>query len=95
MISFWTNWLEAVRFSCEAQSVVAQRLMLLATGGADAAVEADRMIAEKFAAFGDAQIAAEAALADGQSIFMAAEHAFILVRECVHDNNLRLARGLH
>jgi hypothetical protein len=95
MIGFWTNWLHTVQFSYETQSVIAQRLILLATGGANAAIEADRMIAEKFAAFGNAQIAAEKALSDGHDIFMAAEHAFGSVRDCVHANNLRLARGLH
>ena len=95
MIGFWTNWLNTVEFSCDAQSVIAQRLLLLATGSADAMIEADRMIAEKFAVFGKAQIAAEKALSEGHDIFMAAERAFGSVRDSVHANNLRLTRGLH
>ena len=95
MIGFWTNWLETVRFSYDAQSVIAQRLMLMATGGTGAMVEADRMIAEKFAAFGNAHIAAEKALASGENIFMAAEHAFAPIRDCVRANSRRLAGGLH
>ena len=93
MISFWTNWLATMQFSYEAQSVVTQRLILLATGGTEAAAEACRMVAEKVTVFGNAQIAAEKALADGQSFFVAAERAFTPVRDCVHANSLRLVRG--
>jgi hypothetical protein len=46
MINFWTNWLEAVRFTCEAQGVISARLMLFVSGGPSAAVEAQRMISE-------------------------------------------------
>ncbi len=60
MADFWQTWMEAVRFTYEAQGVVPARLMLFAT-----AVEAERMISEKLAAFSEAHNAAEQALAEG------------------------------
>jgi len=90
MNDFWSNWLEAVRFSCEAQSVISARLMLFASGAPNAADEATRMIAEKIVAFSDAGIAAERALANGLGIYAAAEHAYSPLRRCVHANSDRL-----
>ena len=95
MINFWTNWLEAVRFTCEAQGVISARLMLFVSGGPSAAVEAQRMISEKVAAFSNAQIAAEQALADGLGIYVAAERAYSPLRNCVHANSDRLIGALH
>ena len=40
-MDFWANWLEAVRFTCEAQGVMSARLMLFASGAPDAASEAE------------------------------------------------------
>lgn len=95
MVNFWTNWVEAVRFTCEAQSVISARVMLLASGGPGAVVEAQRMIYEKVAAFSDAQIAAERALADGLGIYVAAERAYSPLRHCVHANSDRLMGAWH
>jgi len=39
MIGFWTNWIETVRFACEAQGVIVARLALLASGGPSAAAD--------------------------------------------------------
>ena len=47
MVDFWANWIEAVRFTCEAQGVISARLMLFASAAPNAAVEAERMISEK------------------------------------------------
>ena len=69
MVDFWANWIEAVRFTCEAQGVISARLMLFASQAPNAAVEADRMISEKIVAFSAAHDAAERALAEG-SAFM-------------------------
>lgn len=91
MGDFWRNWIEAVRFTCEAQSVVSTRLMLFACGAPDAADEAGRMICEKVVAFADAGIAADRALKGGLGIFAAAESAFAPLKACVHDNSDRLA----
>lgn len=91
MADIWANWIEAMRFSCEAQGVISARLMVFASGAPNAAAEAERMITEKVAAFADARIAAERALADGLGIFAAAERAYLPVRHCVHANSERLA----
>jgi hypothetical protein len=86
----WANLFEVVRFTCEAQGVISARLMLLASGGPDAADEAERMITEKLIAFSQAGIAAEQALADGLDLYEVAERAYAPVRECVHANADRL-----
>jgi hypothetical protein len=95
MNDFWTNWLEAVRFTCEAQGVISARLMLFASGAPNAAEEAERMISEKIMAFAEAGIAAERALADGLGMYAAAELAFSPLRHCVHANSDRLVGALH
>ena|SRR6516164_8655682 len=92
MADFWTNWLEAVRFTCEAQGVISARLALFASGAPSAAVEAERMIAEKIVAFSAAQHAAERALADGLGLFAAAERAYQPLKSCVRANSNRLNR---
>jgi hypothetical protein len=95
MADFWANWIEALRFGCEAQSVISARLMLFASGAPNAATEAERMIAEKIAAFADAQIAAERALTEGLGFYAAAQSAYLPVRSTVHANSTRLNGGLH
>jgi hypothetical protein len=95
MSDIWANWLEAVRFSFEAQGVISARLMLFASGAPNAAVEAERMISEKIAAFSDAHSAAERALADGLGLYAAAERAYQPLRRCVRANSDRLGLELH
>jgi hypothetical protein len=95
MNDIWSNWLEAVRFTCEAQGVISARLMLFASGAPNAAEEAERMISEKIPAFAEAGIAAERALADGLGIYVAAEHAYSPLRHCVAANSDRLVGALH
>jgi hypothetical protein len=46
MADLWANWIEAVRFTCEAQGVISARLMLFASGAPNAADEAALMISE-------------------------------------------------
>ncbi len=90
MLKFWTNYYEAVRFTCEAHSVMSARVMLFASGDPMAAAEAFRMVMEKATTFADAQAAAERALADGRSIYEAAEEAYLPLRDCVRENSTRL-----
>lgn len=93
MDDFWSNWLEAVRFTCEAQGVISARLMLLASSAPDAVVEETAcMVTEKFLAFTKAGLAAEAALEDGLGLYAAAERAYAPVADCVHANSDRLKR---
>ena len=93
MINLWANWLEVVRFTCEAQGVISARLMLFASGGPSAATEVDLMISEKLIAFADAQAAAEQALADGLGIYVAAARAYAPLQRHVHANSCRLLRA--
>ena len=95
VIHFWTNWAEALRFTCEAQSVISLRLMLMASGSPGSADEAMRMIAEKVDAFAEANTAATLALANGCGIDVAAECAYAPLQRSVHANNMRLLRAAH
>ena len=94
MNDFWNNWLEAVRFTCEAQGVISARLMLFASGAPEAAIEeAASMVTEKFLAFAKAGMAAEQALEEGLGLYAAAERAYAPVADCVHANSDRLTRS--
>ena len=93
-MKFWTNWVEAVRFTCEVQSVISLRLLLLASGGSGSTDEVVRMIFEKVDAFARADIAATQAIVDGCGIAVAAERAFGPLQRCVHANSLRLSRAV-
>jgi hypothetical protein len=95
MNDFWSSWLEAVRFTCEAQSVISARLMLFASGAPNATEEAELMIAEKIFAFANAGLAAEQALADGLGIYAAAERAYSPLQRAVHANSERLIAAVH
>jgi len=95
MGDFWANWLEAMRFTCEAQGVISARLMLFASGAPDAADEAMRMFSEKFFVFADAGIAADRALKEGLGLHAAAERAYSPLKSCVHNNSDRLLGALH
>jgi hypothetical protein len=95
MNDFWDQWFEAVRFTCEAQSVISARLMLFASGAPNAAEEATLMVAEKIAAFAKASIAAEGALAEGLGLYAAAERAYSPLQACVRANSGRLLKTFH
>lgn len=94
MLQSLDAWLESVRFTREVHGVVSMRLMRLALGGPQAAVEAHRMMAEKLDAFADVEAALVNALADGDDLMLATERAYGLVRECVHANSRRLLREM-
>ena len=93
MSDFWGNWLDAVRFTYEAQTVISARLMLMGSATPDAVVEETaRMVTEKFLAFTKAGLAAREALDNGLGAYAAAEHAFAPIADCVHANTERLMR---
>ena len=56
---------KAVQLGIEAQSVIALRMMRLASGGARAKTEMGRMVIDKAAAIAEAQVAAATAVARG------------------------------
>ena len=93
MLESLNTWLESVRFACEVQGVISMRLVRLAQGGPQAAAEAQQMIAEKLDAFADAEAALVEALARGEDLMVAAEHAYAPVRRCVRANSRRLSRA--
>jgi len=95
MRDLWSGWLEAVRFTCEAQGVISMRLSQLATGGAKAEGEATQMVAEKLDAFFEAQTAAMDALEQGCGILVAAERAYAPFCRRVHANSERLIQIKH
>jgi hypothetical protein len=95
MRDFWDNMFEAMRFTCEAQSVISARLVMFATGSPDAVDEAAQMVTEKILAFTHAGMAAERALSDGLGFIAAAERAYCPLRDCVHANSDRLIGGPH
>jgi hypothetical protein len=95
MNNFWGDWMEAVRFTCEAQSVISARLMLFASGAPNAVDEAAEMIAEKIAVFARAGMAAERALSEGHGFYAAAERAYSPFKACVHANSDRLLGAAH
>jgi hypothetical protein len=91
LFNFMNAWFEAARFGADSQRVIALRLMRLASGGPGAAIEAERMISEKVAAFGEAQGAIFTALATGSSLDAAAIKAYAPYRRAVRANSRRLA----
>ena len=95
MSNFWSNWVEAMRFTCEAQNVISLRLLLLTSGGPGLADEVIRMMSEKVDAFAKAEIAATQALADGCGIDVAAERAYAPLQRSVHANSVRLLRAMY
>jgi hypothetical protein len=90
MNDFWSNWMEAVRFTCEAQGVMSARMMLFATGAPNALDEAAEMVTEKIMAFAKAGKAAEQAMEQGLGFYAAAEQAYSPLKACVHANSDRL-----
>ena len=95
MRDLWSDWFEAVRFTCEAQSVISMRLSQMATGGAQAEVEAAQMVAEKVEAFFEAQVAVMDALEHGHGFIVAAERAYAPFSQRVHANSQRLMQIAH
>ena len=84
------HWFEAAQFGADVQRVMTLRLMRLASGGPGAATEAQQMISEKLAAFGESQMALMTAFAAGSSLDTAAAKAYAPYRRAVRANSRRL-----
>jgi hypothetical protein len=84
------HWFEAARFGADVQQVMTLRIMRIASGGPDAATEAQQMISEKLAAFGESQAALLTALTTGSSFETAAAMAYAPLRRAVRANSRRL-----
>jgi hypothetical protein len=88
----WTYGFALTRFALEAQTVIALRMLRLATGGALARREAARMVGEKGSALAMAQWSAAAALAGGRTPRTAGKRAFGTYKRAVSKNRRRLSR---
>ncbi len=83
-------WMNAARLGCEAQSVMALRVLRLAAGGARGRREANRMVTEKPAALAEAQMAAIVAAMNGAPGPKAAKAMLKVYRKRVRGNKRRL-----
>ena len=88
----WKPWLDAMRFGFEVQSVIALRLLKIATGAAGSGVESTRMVTEKVKALADAQTAGAIALAQGKSVKAATKRAKSPIKRTVRANHRRLTK---
>jgi transcriptional regulator GlxA family with amidase domain len=88
----WTYAFDVARLGLEAQCVMALRMMRLATGGALATREANRMVTEKAATMVDAQSVAVAALVGARGPAVAAKRALGTYKRAVRKNRRRLSR---
>jgi hypothetical protein len=93
MMNPWlTLSLKAFQIGLEAQSVIALRLLRLATGGARARAEAGRMVTEKVLATGEAQAVAAVAVMQGRKRHAVAGKALNVYKKRVRANRRRLSR---
>ena len=88
-------WLElslkAVQMGMEAQSVIALRMLRLATGGARMEAEASRMVTDKVPA-AEAQAVAAVSALSGRAPHVVASKAPRVVKKRVRANKRRLSR---
>jgi hypothetical protein len=84
------QWFDAARFGADVHQVMTMRIMRIASGGPGAATEAQQMVSEKIAAFGESQLALMTALTTGRSLDSAAELAYAPYRRAVRANSRRL-----
>jgi hypothetical protein len=93
----WNTWcalsLQVARLGWEAQSVIALRMMRLATQSAGSQTEARRMVTEKVAAFAEAQAAGAGAAIKGGKDHHVAKKALGVYKKRVRANRRRLKRA--
>ena len=84
--------LKAVQMGVEAQSVIALRMLRLATGGARMEAEASRMVTDRVAAAAEAQAVAAVSALSGRSPHVVVSKAPRVVKKRVRANKRRLSR---
>ena len=84
--------LKAVQMGMEAQSVIALRMLRLASGGARMEAEATRMVTEKISAAGEAQTVAAVATMSGYPQHVVAGKTLKVYKKHVRANRRRLSR---
>ena len=96
-VQAWNTWctfsLQAARLGWEAQSVIALRMMRLATPSAGSRTEARRMVTEKVAALAEAQAAAAVAAIKGGKDHHVAKKVLGVYKKRVRANLRRLKRA--
>jgi hypothetical protein len=92
----WNDWcalsFNAAQLAWDAQSVIALRLMRIATPGARGQSEARRMVTEKVAALAEAQTAAAVAVVKGESSHHVAKKVLRVYKKRVGANRRRLRK---
>ena len=92
----WNNWVslssQTAMLALEAQSVIALRLMRIASGGALARSEATRMVTEKVQALGEAQAIVAVGAVTGRNRRHIAKKVVGVYKKRVRGNRRRLAR---
>lgn len=81
---------QAFQLGVEAQSVIALRMMRLASGGARAKTEMSRMVIDKAAAVAEAQVAATTAVVTGRKDHVVVGKTLKVFRKRVKANKRRL-----
>ena len=92
MLQFWQGYFRLAQVGLDANAVIVMRLMRLASGGALAQRETQRMLAEKGVAILEAQMAAAARMTMGAGVAEAAKSASNVYRRKVRANRRRLSR---
>jgi energy-converting hydrogenase Eha subunit H len=88
----WPSYFQLAQATWDANVVVAMRLMRLASGGALAQREVQRMVTEKCLTFAQAQMTAATKTIAGVGISGATKSASDVYRRKVRSNRRRLAR---
>lgn len=83
---------KTVQLGLDAQSVIALRMMQLASGSAGSKAELSRMVTEKAAAIVELQVAAAAAVITGRKDHVVAGKVLNVFRKRVRANRRRLSR---
>ena len=83
--------MRAFQLSWEAQSVIALRMMRLASGDVRGQVELNRMVVEKITAAAEAQVAVAAAIMNGHKDHVIAGKALTVYKKRVRANRRRLS----
>jgi hypothetical protein len=76
----------------EAQSVIALRMLRLASGDARGQDELNRMVVEKLTALAEAQMAATTAFMSGHKDHVVARKALTVYRKRIRENKRRLSQ---
>lgn len=93
MLQFWQGYFRLAQIGLDANAVIAMRIVRLASGGALAQREMQRMVAEKGQAIAESQMAAAARMTMGAGMAEAAKSASNVYRRKVRANRRRLSRS--